>query len=373
MIPRKQILFLNTTLFPGGAEHTLLHLVKGMTQSQQYQPVVACLKEAGSLADDFKSLGVAVYANLLQDKYDAAVIYRLMKIISKEKISTVVTVGSGGDRMFWGTLAGRLAGVKIIVWSHTYSQPGHLEFEPSNRVLYPLVDQFIALGKRHKACLANRDKIPHGRITVIPNGIEICPAPRPGLRDRARAVLGLADENILAVAIIANIRPAKRHDLFIRAAVKLIEKFRDVHFFIIGDGPERDNVRLWANQSGLLGNYLSLLGHRYDVQSLMYGLDLVCVNSDYQECLSLSAMQAMSAGVPVVSNIIGSMDELIADNQTGFFYKPLSPESLSDRLFEVAQNPELRKNVGCAGRERIIQNFSTQRMVNDFFSLFEKT
>jgi glycosyltransferase involved in cell wall biosynthesis len=364
-------MFIIHSLWSGGMEHVLLSLTRGLRAGGRYKPLIVCLGEAGPLAEKFRSEGIEVYSEVLEHKYDLKVISRLLHLIQKNAVRIVIPVGSGGNRMFWGTLAAKAAGVKAVVWSHTYSQPGHAEFEQTNRILYPLVDRFVALGRRHRDCLAWRDGIPAGKIARIPNGIEIENGDSDRWQDRARAVLGLADENIFAVGMIANLRPSKRHDIFIEAAQKVIQHNRKAHFFIIGDGPTRDRVRARASGSGLMGPYLSLLGHREDIPQILPGLDMVCIVSEWQECLSMVALQAMAAKVPVLSNFIGSMDEIIADNQTGFFYSSLDSDSLANRILELMPEVELRRRVARAANEQVRKFFTTDRMVQDFTELFD--
>jgi glycosyltransferase involved in cell wall biosynthesis len=366
------ILFLIHSLWSGGMENILLSLVRGLNADRRYRPIVACLDVAGPLAEKFRSEGIPVFFDLLGHKYDFQVIPRLTCLIKDHDIRIVVPVGSGGNRMFWGTLVAKLAGVKVAVWSHTYSQPGHPEFELINRVLYPLVDRFIALGRRHRECLAWRDRVPAGKIVCIPNGVEPEVNGSDRWRDRARAILGLADENIFAIGMIANLRPSKRHDLFIEAAQKIVTQNRKVHFFIIGDGPTRDRVRARASGSGLMGQYLSLLGHRDDIPQILPGLDMVCICSQWQECLSVVALQAMASKVPVLSNFIGSMDEIITDNQTGFFYPSLDSTVLANRILELIPDVDLRRQIAETAYDLVHKNFTTEKMVRGFIDLFDK-
>ncbi len=365
-------MFIHNSLWPGGAEYSLLNLTQELLQAGKYQPVIVCLQEPGPLAEKFRQLGIPVYSGLFRDKYNVLVIPCLARLIAQERIRIVVPVGSGQNPMFWGTLAAKTLGIKVVVWSHFFSQPGHPEFELSNRVLFPLIDQFVAQGKRHKECMTWRDKVPQGKISVIPNGIPLDHSRNHQWRDRARAILGLADENITAIAMIANLRPGKRHDIFIQAAQKVVGQCRDVHFFIIGDGPARANVRAWAQKSDLLGRYLSILGFRDDIPHLLPGLDLVCLCSEFKECLSLVALQAMASGVGVLSNVIGSMDEIITDNQTGFFYHPLTPNALADKILDVIRKPELRKQIATCAQSQIDHKFTADRMAGDFTRLFDR-
>jgi len=372
MTQQTGIMFITNSLWPRGAEHALLHLVQGLLRSGKYRPVIACLQEPGPLAENFRRLGVPVYQELFRDKYNILVIPRLARLMLQERVRLLVPVGSGQNPLFWGTLAAKAIGVKVVVWSQTFSQPGHPEIEQSNRVLYPLIDQFVAQGGRHKSCLAYRDKVPIGKITILPNGVPLDHFGRSQWRDRARAILGLADENITAVAMIGSLRPHKRHDLFIEAAEKVVSQNRDVHFFIIGDGPTRAEVRTRAQKGDLLGRYLSILGFRDDISYLLPGLDMVCVSSEFKECLPLTALEAMASDVPVVSNTIGSMDDIIDDSRTGFFYHPLAPDTLAGKLLEVIRKPDLRKQVARTARVQIEDRFTADHMIGGFTHLFDR-
>lgn len=372
MPDRIGILFVTNTLTTGGAEHVLIDLARRLARHERYRPVIACLKDRGPLADTLADDRIPIYDGLLTDKYDVKAIARLYHCIRAERVRIVVPVGSGGDRMFWSTPAAKVAGTKVVLWSHIYTQPNHPSFETLNRVLYPFVDQFVALGQRHRQSMAWLDKVPLGRITVINNGIDVDTFDHPEWRDRARAILGLADEHITAIGMIANLRDDKRHDLFIDAAKQVVQHRRDVHFLIIGDGPCRAAILRWAQQGDLLGQYLSLLGRRDDIAQILPGLDVLALCSEYHECLSLAALQAMAAHVPVVSSVIGSMDEAITDDETGFFFQPLTADAFARRLLAVIENPACRRDVAQNAYGRVKARFTAETMTHHFTTLFDK-
>jgi len=371
---RNGILFVTNTLVPGGAEHVLMELAGGMLRvpGGRYRPVVACLKSRGSQAGLLDELGVPVYENLLNDKYDWRVVFRLARLMYEERIAVVVPVGSGGDRMFWAALAANITGAKCVVWSHVYPQEGFAGFQLPNRALYRLVDRFVALGRRHREALVWQENVPAGKIEVIHNGVDIRRYDRPMWRERARSILGLADDQVFAVAMVANLREDKRHDVFINAAKRVVERHANVHFFVIGDGPNSGKVQVWARISGLLGKHLSLLGERDDVDRLLPGLDLLCVCSGYQECLSLTALQAMAAGVPVLSNRIGSMDEAIGNNRTGFFYDALNPQVLSEKMLHLVEEKQLLQAVAQRAHRLASEKFCVERMTERFCRLWDE-
>ena len=101
-----------------------------------------------------------------------------MRLMRQRRIDAVVTVGTGGDKMFWGRLAGWLAGVPVICSAlHSTGLPDHVELP--NRLLAPLTDAFIAVAEPHGRYLAEHEGCPAKKIRVIPNGVDVRAVPPP--------------------------------------------------------------------------------------------------------------------------------------------------------------------------------------------------
>ena len=100
-----QVLFVTTTLEPGGAELMLLSLVKQLPR-HGIQPYVLCLKDPGPLADECRASGTPVFANALRYKADAAVIPRIHRILRDHCIDVVVAAHSGGESDVLGHAGG---------------------------------------------------------------------------------------------------------------------------------------------------------------------------------------------------------------------------------------------------------------------------
>src|SRR4029078_715924 len=107
-----RVMFLNTSMPVGGAETLLVNLVRGMN-TERFWPSVCCLKSRGPLGDVLAE-EVPVFHDLIRHKYDLFVLSRLSKLFRERRVDAVVTVGAG-DKMFWGRLAARLAGVPVVL------------------------------------------------------------------------------------------------------------------------------------------------------------------------------------------------------------------------------------------------------------------
>ncbi|MCX7669269.1 MAG: glycosyltransferase, partial [Anaerolineae bacterium] len=133
-------MFVITCMPVGGAETLLVALVRGMDRSR-FEPELCCLKYLGPLGETLAA-EIPAFTGLLAHKYDFAVLGRLTRLMRQRQIEAVVTVGTGGDKMFWGRLAGWLAGVPVICSAlHSTGLPDHVEWP--NRLLAPITDAFI--------------------------------------------------------------------------------------------------------------------------------------------------------------------------------------------------------------------------------------
>ena len=162
-------MFVITSMPVGGAETLLTELIRRIDR-ERFSPELCCLKHFDRLGEEL-SREVPSFTGLLSQKYDFAVLWRLTRLMRRRRIDAVVTVGTGGDKMFWGRLAGWLSGVPVICSAlHSTGLPDHVEF--SNRLLAPLTDAFIAVAEPHGRYLAEHEGCPAGKVVVIPNGID---------------------------------------------------------------------------------------------------------------------------------------------------------------------------------------------------------
>lgn len=332
--------------------------------------VVACLKDAGPLASELTRAGITVYSGLLKHKADVFAVPRLAQVFREEQIDAVCAVGSGGDRMFWSSLAASFVGRPCLVWAHLSPTASDPTFEWANQALYRRVDRFIAGGKRHREAMIRIAHVPAGKIDVIRNGIDVAVFDRPDLRRPGRHLLGLDDDRAVAVGIVGNFRAEKRHDVFIESARRLTGRRPRAVFYIIGGGPEERRVRDWAVRSGLGAERLRLMGQPDDVSVLMQGLDIVCLCSD-SECQSIVMLEAMAAGRAFVGPNAGSLDEALIDGQTGRFVRPGDADSLTAVLDELIADPQQRARLGESARTKVYAEFTARQMARGFEDLVQ--
>ncbi len=359
-------LFVTNRLEPGGAERMLIDLARHLP-AHGVTPSIACLQDAGPLASQAGENGIPVHEHLLKFKYDFAAAWRLARLIREQQIDVCVVAHSGGDRMFWTTLSARLARRPVVVWSHWHPTDEQRHLERPNRVLLHWVDQIIALGSAHRQAWIDVENAPAAKVNVAHNGIDLTRFDDLPSRGSVRADLGLK-ENDFAVALVANLRPEKRHDVFISAARRLADEDDRYRFFIVGGGPSEAEVRRAVEAAGLSERTLTMLGPRSDIPQLLSGLDACCLCSDI-ECFSVVMLESAAAGCPFIGPAVGSMTEFLSHRQTGLAIKPANPTSLADAVRTLAADVALRQNIVANAKTRVREGFALDAVASRFATL----
>jgi len=359
-----RVMFLLSSMPVGGAETLLVNLTRRLDKSR-FTPLLCCLQSLGPLGEEL-ARELPAYSGLIHGKYDLLVLPRLVRLLKRERVDAVVTVGAG-DKMFWGRIAARLAGIPVICSAiHSTGWPDVIERPNRSRLLTHWTDAFIAVAEEHGRHLVDVEGFPADRVHVIPNGIDVQRFTACGESGMTRKTLGIATEAPL-VGIVAALRPEKDHGMFLRTAALVCEKIPAARFLIIGDGPERPALERLSRDLNLQ-DAVQFLGNRADIPKLLSALDVFVLTSQ-MEASPVSIMEAMACGKPVVAPRVGSIDESVIDGVTGYLVEPGSSVLAAQRILGLLENPALAQRLGQAGRERVCDRSSLEAMVAGYEQL----
>lgn len=207
-----------------------------------------------------------------------------------------------------------------------------------------------------------------GKFTVVHNGI--APA-ESSARDRASVRAELAAGNRLVGIMVARIDGRKGHLTLIEAAKTLAAQHANVALWVVGDGGRRHEVEARAAAHGL-GEMMSFLGRRSDIDRLLEGADLFLLPSDI-EGLPLSVLEAMSHGLPVIASNIGGIPEIITDGKEGFLVSAGDASALAAAIQKISSDAVLRETMGKAARARTESSFSLSTMVSNYERVYRST
>jgi glycosyltransferase involved in cell wall biosynthesis len=210
--------------------------------------------------------------------------------------------------------------------------------------------------------------VPSGKITVIPNGIEIPDAPPPD-RDRVLGELQIPAGSRV-IGFVGRLARQKRvKDLI--WAMQLLQQLTDrVYLLLVGEGPERNDLIALARHVGC-EHLIRFAGYREDAAKLIALCQVFWLGSEF-EGMSNSVMEAMAAGVPVVATDIPPNRELVVDGETGFLVRVGDSVGMAQFTDRILADPSLGQRLGAAGRERMRSQFSIERMVAAHADLYRE-
>jgi glycosyltransferase involved in cell wall biosynthesis len=137
---------------------------------------------------------------------------------------------------------------------------------------------------------------------------------------------------------------------------------------MVGDGPDRDHDEQFASELGIVRETL-FLGYQEDVAPFYAAFDAVILPSG-NEGTPVSAIEALAGGRPVVATRVGGVPDVIRDGVDGFLVEPGAVDDLADRLARLARDPKLRDRMGEHGRERVLERYSVDRMLDEIDLLY---
>jgi glycosyltransferase involved in cell wall biosynthesis len=350
-----------------GSERCLLDLVKHLDR-RRFVPVVWCNGE--QLAREMRELDAIVYQTdfpILFGWYDSRYDFQRFRAIVRQGEDIVRThsidilhANSGAPNQWLNLVARRC---KLPLVSHLHSR-------------YPLRDRFT-LGLHHTSQVVGvsqpivqqllDDGIDPGRVQVIPNGIDT------EHQDRAepvnlRPALGLREQDFIAFTA-ASLIHRKGVDLLIHAVAKLRRRQLPVHLVIAGDGPEKESLQALSRQCEV-EHAIHFLGSRDDVPGILRGGVDAFVSGAREEVFGLALAEANLASIPVIAPAVGGIPGVIADNLTGLLVPVENNISIAQAIFCLHDHPELKRKLGKAGRQRVLNCFRIENYVAHFEALY---
>lgn len=210
------------------------------------------------------------------------------------------------------------------------------------------------------------------KFVVIYNGIvtdKYSVADRAGNRAAYLAELSLPAD-ALVVGGVGRFVAHKRFDAFIRIAAAVAAKNPQAYFVLVGDGPDLPAVKALADSLGV-GARARFTGYRSDVPRLMPAFDAFLMTSD-REGLCYVNVEALSAGVPVVSSHIGPMPEYLSDGADGYLVPPEDETGFADAVLKLLANADLRARLGAQARETAKRMFEMERIFDQYEDAYRR-
>jgi sugar transferase (PEP-CTERM/EpsH1 system associated) len=363
-----KVLHLITELDTGGAQKALARLLPRLDRSR-FDPSVACLYNGdGPVADEIRALGIRVTDLGMTAKWRWDALWRLYRLLRRERPALLHTWMFHAN--IPGRVVGRLAGVPIILTSRRNVNIGGGQRELLSRLTSGMDDLVIAVCELARQAEIERAGVSPEKVVTVYNGLDA--AEFAGV-DQERAALvrqGLAiPRGTPVVAAVGRLHPQKDFPTLLRAMARVHEAVPGARLLVVGDGMLRGDLEAQA-RSLELSSSVVFTGQRADVPELLNAVDLFALSSLW-EGLPNVVLEAMAAGLPVVGTRVGGVPEVVVDGVTGILVPPRDPEALASGIAQLLSDSELSQRMGDAGRARVVEQYSVERMVRETEVLYE--
>jgi glycosyltransferase involved in cell wall biosynthesis len=233
----------------------------------------------------------------------------------------------------------------------------------TERVLACITDGLVAVGDQVRDELLDVKIGCFEKFTVIGPGLEILELPE---RISSLNYFGLPKDKFI-VTWIGRAVPVKAPHRIIEIASECAQRGLDVLFVLAGEGPLLSNLKTSVTQTQLP---VTFLGWQSDIEKILSFSDLVLLTSE-NEGTPVALIQAQMAGVPVLTTDVGSVSEVLINEQSGFCLK-YSAKDFADRIELLINSPEVRLSFGAVGKRIATENFSLSRMVSSHEALYRR-
>jgi len=308
---------------------------------------------------------------------DAKAILRLARLIREERptILHTHTAKAGAVGRIAALLAGSARPPIVVHTFHGHVLRGYfnplttLGFRTLERWLARVTTALVAVSPEVRDDLVKLHVAPASKFTVIRLGIELDERTDvdESVRAETRRQLGVA-QDAFVVGWVGRMTAVKRTDDVVRALRGLVDRGVDAHLCLVGDGPDRDHLEQYAHELGVVRRCL-FVGYQEDVARFYSAIDALLLPS-VNEGTPVSVIESLAAQRPAVATRVGGTPDVIRDGVDGFLVEVGDADALSERLAELAADPERRAKMGHDGRERVLGRYAVERLVDDVDRLY---
>lgn len=190
-------------------------------------------------------------------------------------------------------------------------------------------------------------------------------------KDEARRRLGV-DTEALLIGAIGRMTPVKNYGLLVESFLRLPAEFggRPLHLLLVGDGECRPKLEASVRERGLLSR-VHFRPWVEDVRWAFGAMDILALTS-HNEGMPIAVLEAMAAGVPVVSTVAGGVVDLVLDGATGLLVRGKEPSAFSRRLEELLRDESLRCHLTERARRHVREHHSEEILIEDTKKLYKE-
>jgi glycosyltransferase involved in cell wall biosynthesis len=371
MAPRSgpiRVAFVLHSMHVAGAEVLVDETIHRL--GKRIEPVVFCLDTVGPLGGQLQREGIPVIAYGRRPGFDLSVSRRMARAIRLRRVQVVHA--HQYTPFFYGALAARFSGIRpgVIFTEHGRHFPDVVSMRRrliNKWVFDRLADHVNAVCEFSARSLSRVDGFARSRIEVIPNGVDLQRYGRALDEAALRRKIGL-DPSRRYITTVARFHPVKDHRTLFHAFAEVAPVRPDVDLLLAGDGQLRESLEKLAHDLHI-DERVHFLGVRGDVADLLRASDIFALTS-VSEAASITLLEAMASGLPVVVTAVGGNPEIVREGIDGLLAPRGDSHAVATALLRLLDDGRLAMAMGQAGAERVRTQYRLDDTIERYYSLY---
>ena len=360
---KKVLLYIITKSDLGGAQANVYDLIANFSKDNE---VHLATGDNGPLTENVSELAVPVHIlpNLTRNIQlfgDFNAVKKCISLIHRIKPDIIHAHSSKAGVV--SRIAGWICKVPVVFTAHGW---GFTPGTPNKRRIVALmVEKLLASLTAKLICVSENDRQLALRsgvgnknsLAVVRYGINYTPVTTPNLLQQPPRLI-----------MVARFNEQKDQTTLLKAIAQL--KDDSIHLDLVGSGISLESCKALAKSLGI-EDQVSFLGDRRDVPDLLAQSQIFILSTNY-EGLPISILESMRSGLPVVATSVNGIPEEVEHSKTGLLVSRQDVKALADALQTLIKSPEIRQQMGKAGRQKFEQEFTVDRMIAETKAIYEQ-
>ncbi|MBX9677906.1 MAG: glycosyltransferase [Gemmataceae bacterium] len=351
---RTRVVHVSLGLDVGGQERLLVEFARHADR-EKFDLTFVSLTSRGIIADAIDEARWPVLALGERPGFSVGRFFRVGRLLRSLEADILHTHDDGP--LVYGSLGGRLGRVGRHVHTHHHGLLPNVSRRQQRLAGWAarLTYAFVCVSE-DSARQMTAGGVPVRKIRTLHNGIDL---------DR----FSFQGSNPAGpVVTVARLSPEKAIENLLRAAAIVVASDRSFRLEIAGDGQCREDLHRLTRELKL-EDHVTFLGEIRDVPALLARASLFVLPSR-TEGISLTLLEAMARGLPVVTTRVGGNPEVVDDGKTGFLVPSQDPAELAVAILRMRADPAESQAMGRLGRHRVETHFDVRRMIRDYEELY---
>lgn len=350
----------------GGREKVVLDILDHLDRSR-FELELVCLGGQGALYDEFLKRDVPIRFFWKRSGVRPGLFLELRRYLAKSSCRIVHSHNPGA--FMYAAVAALSCRVPVIINSeHGYGEDISWAKTIVESILTKSIDLTLAVSDELRVKLMDRPFSLARKVKTLHNGVDVEAFGSCSGGGAVRSELGFSGNHIL-IGTVGRLEEVKDHETLIRAFKIVHDVNPDCRLVIVGEGRKRRELTTLSGALNLNGA-VTFTGERRDVSSLLSAMNIFVLPSR-SEGISITLLEAMASGTPVVATSVGGNPEIVEPGLSGLLVPPGSVDGLADAVLRLVHQPDVGRALGSAGRKRVRERFSLSSSITELESVYD--